>query len=242
MKICCIMQARMGSSRLPGKVLEPLLGKPVLWWDMYRLAKCRYLDEVIVATTTEARDDQIVNLCEAEGWLCFRGDENDVLDRYYRCAKEREADVVVRVTSDCPLIEPAVTDRVIATYLSAYPVVDYVNNFERQTFPLGFATEVFSFAALEAAWKEDTKPEWREHVTPYLYRTPGRFRLLGVENAEDYSQIRVTLDTPQDYQLITRLYQHFGHGDFCWADWMAVIKANPEWLEINSDVKQKVLL
>jgi spore coat polysaccharide biosynthesis protein SpsF len=238
MRTVCIIQARMGSTRLPGKVLRPLLGRPMLWWVVHRARQARLLDEVVVATTLDARDDQLDDLCCREGWGCFRGSEEDVLDRYYQAAKHVEADVVVRITSDCPLIDPRVIDHVTAAYFAGFPHPDYVSIFEPRTYPRGLDTEVFSMKALETAWREDTSA-WREHVTPYIYRNPDRFRLLSVCNPVDYAHHRWTVDTPEDLELVTRIYEHFGHGDFRWGDVIGLLERNPEWAEINRHVEQK---
>ena len=238
MSTLCILQARMGSTRLPGKVLLPLLDRPLLAWDVYRLCKCRLIDEIVIATTTDPRDDTLADLCASEGWGCFRGSENDVLDRYYGAARQYNADTIVRITSDCPLIDPAVTDYVIATYAAAAPAADYASNVFPRTYPRGLDTEVFSFAALEMAWKED-QSEWREHVTPFLWKQPERFRQINAANPVDYSSHRWTVDTPQDFELVRRIYEHFGHGDFGWRDVLTLLDQHSDWVEINRDVQQK---
>jgi spore coat polysaccharide biosynthesis protein SpsF len=240
MSTLCILQARMGSTRLPGKVLLPLLDRPLLAWDVYRLRKCRLIDEIVIATTTDPRDDALADLCVSEGWGCFRGSENDVLDRYYGAARQHNADTIVRITSDCPLIDPAVTDYVIATYAAAAPAADYASNVFPRTYPRGLDTEVFSFAALETAWKED-QSEWREHVTPFLWKQPERFRQINAANPVDYSSHRWTVDTPQDFELVRRIYAHFGHGDFGWRDILTILELNPNWVALNADVPQKKL-
>lgn len=238
MKTVCIIQARLGSTRLPGKVLLPILDKPMLWWDVYRVRKSRLIDEVVIATTEHPRDDAIANLCAEEGWACWRGSEDDVLDRYYGAAKAFGAETVVRITSDCPLIDPSVTDYAIAIFNSITPALDYVSNGVVRTYPRGLDTEVFTFAALEQAWKED-QSSWREHVTPYIYRSPGRFRLGDVTNPTNYSHHRWTVDTPEDMELVRRIYNHFGHGDFGWREVLALLDEYPDWVRINADVQQK---
>lgn len=238
MKTVCIIQARLGSTRLPGKVLLPLLEKPLLWWAVYRVRKCRLIDEVVIATTEHSRDDAIADLCLLEGLACWRGSEEDVLDRYYGAAKVYGADSVVRITSDCPLIDPSVTEYTVATFNSIAPAVDYASNVHVRSYPRGLDTEVFTFAALEQTWREDTSA-WREHVTPYLYHTVGRFRLGDVTNPVDYSHHRWTVDTPEDFELVRRIYDYFGHGDFGWRDVLALLDANPDWTQINADVQQK---
>ena len=228
----------MGSTRLPGKVLRPLLDRPLLAWDVYRLRKCRLIDDIIIATTTDPRDDALADLCASEGWGCFRGSENDVLDRYYGAARQYHADTIVRITSDCPLIDSSVTDYVIATYAAAAPAADYASNVFPRTYPRGLDTEVFSFAALETAWKED-QSEWREHVTPFLWKQPERFRQINAANLVDYSSHRWTVDTPQDFELVRRIYEHFGHGDFAWRDVLTLLDQHPDWVAINADIQQK---
>jgi len=242
MKVVAIIQARMGSTRLPGKVLLDLAGEPMLARDMNRLLRAEMLDEIVVATTVESKDDVIVDLCQERGWLCFRGSEEDVLDRYYRAAKAYHADVVVRITSDCPLIEPQVVDRVVQAFLERQPKVDYVSNTApRRTFPRGLDTEVMRFNALERAWREDDDLAWREHVTPYIRRHPELFQTYGILNDEDLSAMRWTVDTPEDLAFVRRIYGYFGHDRFSWREVLALLEANPGWLSINRGIEQKTI-
>lgn len=238
MKTVCIIQARMGSTRLPGKIMQPILGKPMLWWDIHRVSKARLIDEVVIATTTETRDDVTEQFCRDNGWTVFRGSEDDVLDRYYQAAKQHGAEQVVRITSDCPLIEPSVIDLVVSAHLSRYPSADYTSNVIARSYPRGLDIEVFTFAALEQAWNEDHSP-WREHVTPYLYRNPDKFTLGEVTNPTDCSDYRLTVDTPEDFALVTRIFEHFGHGDFTWQQVIDTLKQYPDWLTLNRDIHQK---
>lgn len=241
MKIVAIVQARMGSTRLPGKVMMDLLGEPVLVRDVNRLKRSKLLDEVVIATTTQPADDQIVSLCKERGWAYFRGDENDVLDRYYQAARACNADVIVRVTSDCPMIDPDIVDRVIQFFFDI-PDIDYVSNtLPPRTYPRGLDTEVMTFEALERAWKEDTDPKLREHVTPYIYRNPEMFQIHGVVNGTDLSDHRWTLDTPEDFAFIQAVYEHFGNDDFTWLDVLEYLDRHPEIVEINSDINQKAI-
>jgi len=242
MKIVAIVQAHMGSTRLPGKVLLDLAGEPMLVHDMNRLSRAQTLDKVVVATTVKPADDTIVKLSAEHKWPCFRGSEEDVLDRYYRAAIEYKADVVVRVTSDCPLIDPEIVDRVVREFLERQPEVDYAcNTLPRRTFPRGLDTEVFRFDVLERAWHEDHDPSWREHVTPYIWRNPELFRIHGIMNEADYSHMRWTVDTDEDLAFVRRIYNHFGHDHFSWQDVLALLKEHPEWLAINRNVRQKVV-
>jgi len=237
-EVTAIIQAHMGSTRLPGKVLMDLAGEPMLSRVVKRTMRAQKINKVVVATTTKPQDDVIVDLCQAEGWLYFRGSEEDVLDRYYQTAKKYGGDIIVRITSDCPLIEPEVTDLVINEFLRSQ--ADYASNsFEPHTYPRGLDTEVMSFAALERAWREDKNPAWREHVTPYIYRHPEKFKLYAVRNDKDYSYLRWTVDIAQDLELVRKIYEHFGNDRFSWQEVIALLQKHPEWLEINKDVLQK---
>jgi spore coat polysaccharide biosynthesis protein SpsF len=241
-KIVAIIQARLGSTRLPGKVLLDVAGEPMLARCVERTRRAQTLDEVVVATTTRPDDQAIVDLCHGRGWPCFRGSEEDVLDRYYGASQKHAADVVVRITSDCPLIEPQVVDWVVGEFLDRQPEVDYASNTSlKRTFPRGLDTEVIRFAALERAWREDRNPAWREHVTPYIYRHPELFGLHNVENPVDHSHMRWTVDTSQDLAFVRRIYQGFEHDRFSWQDVLAVLAQHPEWLEINRNVQQKTI-
>lgn len=239
MRTLCIIQARTGSTRLPGKVLRPLLGEPMLAWVIRRVRRCRLVDEVVVATTDLPADDAILEVCEREACQTSRGSESDVLDRYYRAALPHEPEFVVRITSDCPLIDPSVTDCVVETLQSAVPKADYACNTLPRTFPRGLDVEVFAFEALETAWRECDRAEWREHVTPYLYDQEQRFRRVVVANDVDYSDLRWTVDTSDDFELIRRIYDHFGASDFGWTDVLAALAAHREWTAINHHVEQK---
>jgi spore coat polysaccharide biosynthesis protein SpsF len=239
MKIVAIVQARMGSTRLPGKVMKDLLGAPVLVRDVNRLRRSKLLDEIVIATTTLPADDQIVSLCKDQGWPYFRGDENDVLDRYYQAARAYNADVIVRITSDCPMIDPEIVDRVIKAFLDISGI-DYVSNtLPPRTFPRGLDTEVMTFDALERAWTEDKDPKLREHVTPYIYWNPEIFQIYGVVNETDLSSHRWTLDTPEDLLFIQTVYERFGGDRFSWGDVLEYLNENPKIIKINQHIQQK---
>ncbi|MBA3534485.1 MAG: glycosyltransferase family protein [Ardenticatenales bacterium] len=241
MKVVAIIQARMGSSRLPGKVLKDLAGEPMLSRVIHRVQRASTVDQVIVATTTEVMDHAIAALGEREGWSVFRGSQDDVLDRYYHAALAHQAEVVVRITSDCPLIDPDVIDQVVGRFL-AEGKWDYASNvLPIRTFPRGLDIEVMTFAALHRAWQEDQDSAWREHVTPYLYRHPEWFTCGSVTNTEDLSESRWTVDTPEDYEFAQRIYDHFGHDHFSWREVLALLKQHPEWQTINRHIEQKVL-
>jgi spore coat polysaccharide biosynthesis protein SpsF len=243
MTTVAIVQARMGSSRLPGKVLMDLAGEPMLARCVNRIGRSSALDRVVVATSDLRADDPIRELCAARGWDCFSGSESDVLDRYYHAAKEYKADAIVRITSDCPLIEPEVADQIIETFLERFPAIDYASNtVANRTFPRGLDVEVFSFAALERAWTEDTNPGWREHVTPYIYRSPHLFKSLNVTWPTDYSRLRWTVDTAEDLEFVRRIYGEFGHDRFNWREVLALLDRQPELTRINHQVQQKAIV
>jgi spore coat polysaccharide biosynthesis protein SpsF len=195
-----IVQARMGSRRLPGKVFALLGGSPVLWHVTTRVAHARTVEQVVVATSDQPGDDPIAGWCAAEGVTCVRGPEADVLARYEMAAKATSANVVVRVTADCPLLSPAVLDLVVDA--RAASGADYASNTLTRGFPRGLDVECLTRAALDAAAAEALDPEEREHVTPFVYNRPERFRLSSVAVPEDWSWLRWTLDTPADLQVL----------------------------------------
>ena len=242
MKVVAIIQARMGSTRLPGKVLMDLADEPMLVRVVNRVRRAVTLNEVVVAATTQPADEAIAGLCAERKWPCFRGSEDDVLDRYERAAEAYKADVIVRITSDCPLIEPVVIDRTVRSFLKRQPGVDYACNFlPDRTFPRGLDVEVIGREALRRAWMEDRNPAWREHVTEYVLRHPELFRVHGVTNDRDYSHMRWTVDEAEDLTFVRRIYGHFGHDRFSWLDVLGVLAEHPDWMDINSAVKQKVV-
>ncbi len=240
MKIVTVIQARMGSTRLPGKVLEDIGGRSMLARVIERAARSRYAHSVMVATTTLDRDDPIVRVCADLDVPVSRGSEDDVLDRYYRAACQANAGAVVRVTSDCPLLDPGVMDRVIGAFLEAKP--DYASNTVQRHYPRGLDTEVFTMAALETAWREATESHHRTHVTPYFYLSPDRFRVHLVTGQEDHSRHRWTVDTPEDLKLVREIYDRLGHdGGFTWTDVLELLHQHPHLVAINAHVEQKAL-
>jgi spore coat polysaccharide biosynthesis protein SpsF len=240
LRTVAIVQARVGSTRLPGKVLLPLLGEPMLTRVMRRVGRARTVDEVALATTSLPEDDAVVALAQAEGWPVERGSETDLLARYLDAAEHRRADVVVRITSDCPLIDPGVIDRTVEAFRE--DTVDYASNtLEPRTFPRGLDVEVVTRAALERADREDRNPAWREHATPYIYRHPELFRLVRVPAPEDHSEHRWSVDTHEDYALVRMLYESLGGDDFNWVEALAVVEANPDWGSSNRNVAQKMV-
>lgn len=242
MKVVCIIQARMGSTRLPGKVMLDLCGKTVLERVVERVRKVKNIDEIVIATTTKKDDDIIVNKALKCNVKIFRGSEDDVLSRYYFAAKKYNADVIVRITSDCPLIDPAVTESVIDYYLKNVYKFDYVSNTLERTYPRGLDTEVFSFKSLEKAFAEAILERDREHVTTYIWKNPDVFKLGCYKNDKDYSHLRWTLDTSEDYELIKRIYNYFcsfNNLNFRMIDVINLYKVDNELISINNMVKQK---
>lgn len=240
MKVVAIIQARMGSSRLPGKVLKDLQGESVLARVLQGVGRANLIDELLVATTDQRADDAIVEECRRGAVSVFRGDEEDVLDRYFQAAQQSKADVVVRVTSDCPLIDPEITDKTIRAFLDQRP--DYAANCLARTYPRGLDTEVMTVQALERAWRSAHQPYQRTHVTPYIYEHPEEFKILEVTGEADYSDHRWTLDTPEDLEFIRAVYARLqGRGDFLWRDVLQVLEREPELLALNRSVAQKAV-
>lgn len=235
-----IVQARMTSTRLPGKVLMSVLGQSLLAYEIERLRRCQLADSLMVATTNNATDDPIVALCKTLAVPVFRGSESDVLSRYYGAAQQANAQTVVRVTADCPLIDPSVIDRIINHFQTAKEALDYASNTLARTFPRGLDAEVFSLAALAIAHTEATEAAHREHVTPFFYQQPSRFKLASIEALENYSQHRWTVDTPEDFELIQRileaLYPQNQH--FTTQDVLAVLEKNRDWAQLNAHIEQ----
>lgn len=243
MKVGIIVQARMTSTRLPGKVLLPVLGKPLLAYQIERLRRVRGADEIIIATTTNETDQPIMDLCQRLGVKVFRGSEEDVLSRYFGAAQANDIDIVVRVTSDCPVIDPTVIDDVIHKYQEHLADCDYVSNTLERTFPRGMDTEVFSFELLKKVHVEAKLPHEREHVTPYIYQNPQRFRLLNLAFHRDESRHRWTVDTPEDFELVRRILEALypKNQAFGLEDVLAVMEAHPDWFELNAQIEQKKL-
>jgi spore coat polysaccharide biosynthesis protein SpsF len=233
-----IIQARMSSTRLPGKVLLDLAGEPMLARVVARTQQAKTIDRTIVATTIEPEDEPIVALCRARGWAVSRGSRDDVLDRYYQAAVADGADPIVRITSDCPLIDPEVIDRVVERLTAG---VDYSSNINpTRTFPRGLDVEVFTFASLAAAWQDASDTSSREHVTPFLYRHPERFRIALVESERpEAADHRWSVDTPEDYELMRRILAHFGDQEFGWLDVLKLLDGHPDWIELNRHIAQK---
>lgn len=238
-----IIQARMSSSRLPGKVLQEIAGKPMLEWVARRAARARGIHQVVVATTTDPSDDAVETACAALGLACHRGNLYDVLDRYYTAAQAFGADVIVRLTADCPLIDPGVIERTLEEFFASG--ADFAANRLpppwKRSYPIGLDVEVCRFAALERAWREATQQFEREHVMPYLYDQPGRFAVRVVDTSPSYGHLRWTVDTPADLEFVRRVVAALQGDDFTWLDVLALVQTHPEISQINADVRHKAV-
>ena len=241
MKVLCIVQARMGSERLPGKVLKPILDKPMIMHVLDRLKKSRYIDEIVLATSQQDEEKSLVEAVQKNGYQVFRGEENYVLKRYIDTYRKYGGDVIVRITGDCPLIDPQIVDHVISYYL-AYDY-DYVRLDVPETFIRGFDVEVFSSKALEKAYEEVDKmnnESYKEHVTLYMYTNQAKFKVGYVEGQELYNKnYRLCVDTKEDFEVVERVYGHFRDEYVSAKDVVMFLDENVEVARMNSDIIQK---
>ena len=232
--IGCIIQARMGSSRLPGKVLmKSGNGIPLLYHVINQLRHCSKVKNLVIATTTNQEDDEIEKFADNNSVNVFRGSEKDVLDRYFQCAKKYSFSTIVRITSDCPLIDPQIVDKVIERFFSGN--YDYATNTLIRTFPIGTDVEVFSFGALETAWKNAQLPSEREHVTPHL-RNKGNFKTINVENDTNISNLRLTVDRIEDFELINEILNNLSINPIHLENILELFSRKPELIEINKHI------
>lgn len=231
MRVTAIIQARMGATRLPGKVLLPVLGRPLLAYLVERLGRCRSLTEIVLATTDQDRDDPVAEFARSSGVRLFRGSEADVLDRYYQAAAQVRAEQVMRITADCPLLDPMVCDRVVAEHEAAG--ADYSGS--DPSFAEGLDCEVVSFQALERSWREAQLKSEREHVTLHVRNHPERFHCHAVRNATDHSGYRVTVDNPEDYLVVKAVLEALypARPTFGFAEVKEFLDAHPEIFELN---------
>lgn len=234
MKIVAIIQARMSSTRLPGKVLMPLVDKPVLWHVVNRIRACKTIAEVVIATSTDATDDAIEDWCRSENVSCYRGSLNDVLDRYYQAGLIHSANAVVRITADCPAVDPTIVDEVVNGYLAGgYEFYGLAGEF-----PDGLDCTVFAFSALARAWREAALPSEREHVGPYVEKHPEIFKSGGFTKFTGLSHHRWTLDEPRDYDFLQAVFSrlHQENKIFLASDVLALLENEPELININSSI------
>lgn len=234
MKVVAIVQARMGSTRLPGKVMKQIDGVPMIELLLNRLSKSREVSEIVVATSVDERNLPLVAHAKNLGYRCFRGSENDVLERFCLAAKGADAEVVVRITGDCPLVDPALVDQAIRGYKSSG--ADYFSNVAPPTYPDGLDIEVFSAHALQRTLLETQEPFDHEHVTPYL-RQSKQFKQAGMQHTEDLSGLRWTVDEPSDFELVSRIFAHFApNAHFSWLDVLNLQRNQPELFDINQKI------
>ncbi|MNW45222.1 3-deoxy-manno-octulosonate cytidylyltransferase [compost metagenome] len=240
MNITAIIQARMGSTRLPGKVMKQLMDRTVLGHVITRCQAIPIISKVVVATTTLDEDQEICEEAMKYGVSVYRGSKDNVLSRYYEAATIEQSDVIVRITSDCPLIDPKISEDVINSFL--HNDYDYVSSGLSNTFPRGLDTEVFTYKALQEAYNRATKEYEFEHVTPYIYQHRDKFKVATYKNSTDQSQYRLTLDTEEDWELIFKIYNDVYTGNvFYWNDIFDLLVRKPELIKINAEVRQKLL-
>jgi spore coat polysaccharide biosynthesis protein SpsF len=244
-KIYAIIQARMSSSRLPRKVLRKIDGKPMLHYVIKQVKGSKLLEGIIIATTTEKEDDVIAQFCKNNKIKVFRGSKHDLLDRYYQCAKKYHCDPVVRITSDCPLVDPEIIDKVLSKFLNGS--YDYIsNNLDKINgkwdnsmcnFPQGMTVEVSTFAALEKAWKEAKKPSEREHVFPYIQFNPKLFKVSRIKFKKDLSYIRCTVDRMNDLVFVRQIYKRLPKARYITiTDIVNIVKKEPNLVKINNEI------
>jgi len=240
-KVVAIIQARMGSTRLPGKVMMDIIGRPMLWHVGNRVSNSRLVDKIVVATSITKQNDCIESFCKKNEIDFYRGSEENVLDRYYQTAKNFKADIIARITADCPLIDPEVIDKVILSYLNNRNFFDGTSNTIDRTYPRGMDVEVISFEALKKCWKKADEQYQKEHLTPYIYEHSEIFNLKNVKHEKDLSDLRLTVDEEKDLELIRKIYSKLYKEDdiFYLNDIIKLFKENPELIAINKKVKQK---
>ena len=232
--IGCIIQARMGSSRLPGKALmKSDSGKPLLYYVINQLRYCSKIKNLVIATTTNQEDDEIEKFANNNSVNVFRGKEKDVLDRYFQCAKKYSFSTIVRITADCPLIDPQIVDKVIEQFFSEN--YDFATNTLTRTFPIGTDVEVFSFSALNKAWENAQLPSEREHVTPYFHNKEN-FKIINVENDKNISNLRLTVDRIEDVELIKQILNNISINPIHLEDILELFSQKPELIEINKHI------
>lgn len=233
-----ILQARVSSTRLPGKVIKNILGQPMIVRQLERVLRAGTVDRLIVATSLDQTDNPIEQTCAGNGIPCFRGSLDDVLDRFYRAAKQYNPDHVVRLTGDCPLADPELIDEVVSFHLRGG--FDYSSNTVEPTYPDGLDVEVFRFSCLGEAWEEAALPSQREHVTLFMYKNPERFKIGSYKSDIDLSWMRWTVDEPRDLEFVTRVYEALypANPEFTTRDILGFLEQNREIVNLNSMYKR----
>lgn len=235
----------MGSSRLPGKILKELSGKPMLWHVYNRVSQSHLVNRVIVATSDQPEDDAVEQFCKDNFIQYYRGSAENVLSRYYHAAKYFNAEIIIRITADCPVIDPIILDNMITEFLIQINKIniDYLSNSLTRTFPRGLDIEIFTFSALEKTFFEAEKKYELEHVTPYIYQNPHKFSIMNYANKVDNSHYRWTVDTEEDFELITEIYNRLYSPErfFLTNEILELFEKHPEFFEINRSIEQKKL-
>jgi spore coat polysaccharide biosynthesis protein SpsF len=232
MKTVALVQARMSSSRLPGKVLQDIAGQPMLLRVINRIRHAESIDNAVVVTSTDKYDDDIEALCCENGVAFFRGSLDDVLDRFYQAALYFHVESIIRITADCPLLDPKIVDKIVHTFRNG--AFDYVSNTIECSYPDGLDTEVFSFATLKRAWQEALMKSEREHVTPYIYKHPELFRLKNIKHDVDLSSLRWTVDTMRDLEFVRAVYSHFNDSSFGMSEILLLLRDHHEIFDLNA--------
>lgn len=232
--IGCIIQARMGSTRLPGKIMMQVDdNNPVISHVIKQLEKSKLCERIVIATTLLLEDNKVMDFAEKNKIPYFRGSADDCLDRYYQCAKSFSFSTIVRITCDNPLIDPTLLDNAVSVFKNGD--YDYVTNCKPRSFPQGTEVEVFSFNALEKAWMEAKKPSEREHVTPYFYNNPDKFKIFNITNTENISNLRWTVDRKEDLELVRRIISKIKKSPILMRDILELLKSEPDLVKINSN-------
>lgn len=233
--IIALLQARFSSTRLPGKAMLPLLGKPMLLHQIERITQSQRIEKLVVVTSVDSSDDVIARLCTENNIAYFRGDLNNVLDRFYQAAQEYSPSAIVRLTGDCPLTDYQVIDAVVDHHIATK--ADYTSNVLPPTFPDGVDVEVFSYTCLQQAWYEALLPSHKEHVTPFIHTQPDRFAITNFTHPTDLSSLRWTVDEPADFAFVTKIYQHLynQNPNFSISDILKLLEQNPQLSTINKD-------
>jgi len=234
-KVVAAVQARMSSTRLPGKVMKEILGRPIIWHIVNRLKQAKLVNQVIIATTNTSEDRVIADFAKDNEIDCYAGSEDDIVDRLYQAARQAKADALVRITADCPLVDPAIVDRITKLFLDGRGKYDFVSNTRPPTYPDGLDTEVFSFIALEKIWQEVTNKFKREWIVTNFWEHPETYHLGNITNDKDLSALRWTVDYPDDFEFVREIYERLFKPDkvFLMQDILDLLKKNPELLKIN---------
>src|SRR3989344_470768 len=238
--VAVIIQARTGSTRLPRKILKKVLGKAMLEHMAERVKRAKTIDKIVIATTVWPEDKEIADLAKKLGLNWYRGSENDLLDRYYQTAKKFDIDTIVRISSDCPLVDPAIIDKAVRFYLKNEKNCDYISNTDPATYPDGMDIEIFSFKALEETWQKAELLSEREHMTQYIRNHPEKFRKRNVGNKKDFSRLRLTLDNPEDFILIKKIFTALypKNKNFNLNDILKFLEENPKLVLINAHLER----